>query len=478
MSEIIASSVNGPNSTTATATNKRKRRPSFDEIDIENQRPPSKKIYSSSGEDLDSGSDIENDGIDLDLYTIGSSPPIQHNARQRIDTQMRSIRNSAGTTTTTAAVAATATVSVAVAVAATSNSIVSNNNNNNHSDSNKNSFNNNNDRDSNCRNGNGNGNIGGNGQSATTTTTTTLTPINHNNNEAIHVTEMTPQSLKKSSSESWIKCTKCFSKTDAARICPLPLLSWADAKDVWHHMCEKDKKTAIDRSPKMLTKHQGLQPRMRAILLDWLNEVCEVYKLHRETYYLSLDYLDRYLSTNVSISKTFLQLIGITCLFIAAKVEEIYPPKLSEFAYVTDGACSEEDILKQELIILSALKWQTNPITIVGWLGIYMQLQVSNRLPKTNEETPHKPILKESMAHQQTPTSQTVEKSTNSSSSTTASTAATTREVDDGFVFPQFSGFEYAQTAQLLDLCTLDVGIANFPYSVIAAAAIGHTFNK
>lgn len=59
---------------------------------------------------------------------------------------------------------------------------------------------------------------------------------------------------------------------------------------------------------------------MRAILLDWLIEVCEVYKLHRETYYLAVDYLDRFLSTNTKISKTRLQLIGITCLFVAAKV--------------------------------------------------------------------------------------------------------------------------------------------------------------
>lgn len=60
---------------------------------------------------------------------------------------------------------------------------------------------------------------------------------------------------------------------------------------------------------------------MRAILLDWLIEVCEVYKLHRETYYLAVDYLDRFLSTNIKISKTRLQLIGITCLFVAAKVK-------------------------------------------------------------------------------------------------------------------------------------------------------------
>lgn len=59
---------------------------------------------------------------------------------------------------------------------------------------------------------------------------------------------------------------------------------------------------------------------MRAILLDWLIEVCEVYKLHRETYYLAVDYLDRFLEVTSNISKTCLQLIGITCLFVAAKV--------------------------------------------------------------------------------------------------------------------------------------------------------------
>lgn len=418
MSEIVASSVSGNNS----GSNKRKRRSSFDEIDIENQRPPTKKIYSSSGEDLDSASDIENDAVELDLYAIGSSPQTS-SLKPKVD-GVRSIRgnNSASRSTQ---------------------------NPNNNNDSNKNSLNNNDNqhKDSNSRSVSGQ--------------TATLTPIN--NKEPVHVTEMTPQNLKKT--EPWTKCTKCNGRTET-RLCPLPLFSWADAKDVWRHMCDKDRKTAVDRSPKMLTKHQGLQPRMRAILLDWLNEVCEVYKLHRETYYLALDYLDRYLSTNVSISKTFLQLIGITCLFIAAKVEEIYPPKLSEFAYVTDGACSEDDILKQELVILCALKWQTNPITIIGWLGIYMQLQVSNRTPKINEETPHKFVLTKSAAKQQT----------SQNDRSTVGTGA--NEVNDGFVYPQFSGLEYAQTAQLLDLCTLDVGIANFPYSVIAAAAISHSFNK
>lgn len=104
------------------------------------------------------------------------------------------------------------------------------------------------------------------------------------------------------------------------RVCPLPLFSWADSSDVWKNMCRKDERASLDRDASMFGNHSGLQPRMRAILLDWLIEVCEVYKLHRETYYLTVDYLDRYLTAKKNVSKSQLQLIGITCLFVAAKV--------------------------------------------------------------------------------------------------------------------------------------------------------------
>jgi cyclin E len=48
----------------------------------------------------------------------------------------------------------------------------------------------------------------------------------------------------------------------------------------------------------------------------------------------------------------------------------------------------------------------------------------------------------------------------------------------NSFIYPQFTGLNFARTAQLLDLCSLDVGIANFPYSIIAAAAISHVIDK
>lgn len=152
----------------------------------------------------------------------------------------------------------------------------------------------------------------------------------------------------------------------------LPNFSWANSKDVWSNLIAKEQ--FHTRNPLMMSRHPNLQPRMRSILLNWLSEVSEVYQLHRETYYLALDYFDRYLSVQNDINKQQLQLVGITCLFIAAKIEEIYPPKVSDFAYVTDGACTEKEILHKELVILKSLKWNLNSMTANSWLTIYMQL--------------------------------------------------------------------------------------------------------
>uniref|UniRef100_A0AAY4B7M7 Cyclin E2 n=1 Tax=Denticeps clupeoides TaxID=299321 RepID=A0AAY4B7M7_9TELE len=130
-------------------------------------------------------------------------------------------------------------------------------------------------------------------------------------------------------------------------------ISWASSDDVWIKMLNKELKYVHDKS--FMERHPNLQPKMRSILLDWLLEVSEVYTLHRETFYLAQDYFDRFMLTQEDVSKNRLQLIGITSLFIASKMEEIYPPKLQEFAYVTDGACDEDEILEMELILLKLL---------------------------------------------------------------------------------------------------------------------------
>lgn len=79
---------------------------------------------------------------------------------------------------------------------------------------------------------------------------------------------------------------------------------------------------------------------MRAILVDWLIEVHLKFKLLPETLYITVNVIDRFLEKQ-KVSKSRLQLVGVTALFIASKYEEIYPPELKDFVYITDGAYSK-----------------------------------------------------------------------------------------------------------------------------------------
>ena len=56
---------------------------------------------------------------------------------------------------------------------------------------------------------------------------------------------------------------------------------------------------------------------MRSILVEWLVEVAEEYNLELETLYLTISYLDRFLSV-MSVLRGKLQLVGVTAMFIAA----------------------------------------------------------------------------------------------------------------------------------------------------------------
>ena len=210
---------------------------------------------------------------------------------------------------------------------------------------------------------------------------------------------------------------------------PLPELSWADRQDIWDLMVKKESGMyQRQNADQVLTRHPALQPRMRAILLDWLIEVCEVYRLHRETFYLAVDFIDRFLSVAPAIPKNRLQLIGVTCLFIGAKIEEIYPPKLQEFAYVTDGACTEEEILQMELMILKGLNWGLSPMTPNAWMRLYMQICHGSKKP-----------------------------------------------CDEAFFLPAYSGLPFSRAMQLLDLCLLDMSSLEFSYSVLATSALYHS---
>ncbi|CAI5439335.1 unnamed protein product [Caenorhabditis angaria] len=154
---------------------------------------------------------------------------------------------------------------------------------------------------------------------------------------------------------------------------PEKLRGIGSPEQVWSLMVGRDE---ISRASNcLLNNHPEMSENMRGLLIDWLMEVCESENLHRETFHLSIDYIDRYLDSNDRpVNQNTFQLVGAAALFVAAKYEEIYPPRCEEFANLTDGAFSCENIRQMEVLLVRAINWTLGPITSIHWLATYLQL--------------------------------------------------------------------------------------------------------
>ena len=111
---------------------------------------------------------------------------------------------------------------------------------------------------------------------------------------------------------------------------------------------------------------------MRGILIDWLVEVAEEYKLEAETLHLSVNYIDRFLA-HVPVARSKLQLVGVTCMLIASKYEEIHPPAVDEFVYISDNTYKREEILHMEGTILNRLQFELSIATSKVFLNRYLK---------------------------------------------------------------------------------------------------------
>ena len=110
--------------------------------------------------------------------------------------------------------------------------------------------------------------------------------------------------------------------------------------------------------------------------LLWMMRICEEFAFKRDTYHYSCFYFDLYLflSKEKIKNKNELKLIGITCISISAKIEEVQIPKLAEYAESIND-CNKfnkiEDIINTEKKICGALGWKLIPMTISSWLNWY-----------------------------------------------------------------------------------------------------------
>eukprot|EP00930_Biecheleria_cincta_P004791 TRINITY_DN10571_c0_g1_i3.p1 TRINITY_DN10571_c0_g1~~TRINITY_DN10571_c0_g1_i3.p1 ORF type:complete len:479 (+),score=89.39 TRINITY_DN10571_c0_g1_i3:66-1502(+) len=108
--------------------------------------------------------------------------------------------------------------------------------------------------------------------------------------------------------------------------------------------------------PDYMTSQPNINGNMRAILVDWLMDVHRRYKLRQKTLHLAVSLVDRYLA-EAPVLRKHLQLVGVTCMFIAAKFEEICSPIAADFVNITANTYTKEEILSMESTVLVALNF-------------------------------------------------------------------------------------------------------------------------
>jgi hypothetical protein len=152
---------------------------------------------------------------------------------------------------------------------------------------------------------------------------------------------------------------------DAADACD-PLAVSQYAKDIYRNLRARETLFMVPAS--YMDAQQEISVKMRAVLVDWLVDVHQKFRLSPETLHLTVNIIDRFLAVT-PVRRRKLQLVGVTAMLIASKYEELYAPETADFVYITDQAYHRDEILHMEAVILNVLHFDVTVPSAVSFLS-------------------------------------------------------------------------------------------------------------
>jgi hypothetical protein len=116
-------------------------------------------------------------------------------------------------------------------------------------------------------------------------------------------------------------------------------------------------------------------------MVQWALVVVENFGIDKETLAVAFNLLDRYVAIEKqqadapAISREDFQLFAMTSLYIAVKMLEPYPKKISVEGLIvmSRGFYSELDVVLTEQHILEVLKWRINPPSVVCFARMFLE---------------------------------------------------------------------------------------------------------
>ena len=123
-----------------------------------------------------------------------------------------------------------------------------------------------------------------------------------------------------------------------------------------------------------LMRHK-ITPALRARMIDWMIEVLTNFKCDDQTFFLAVSLMDRYFKSKPETREiSDLHIIGVTCMFIASKYEDIYPLKMKMVhEKIAHQKLAIEDIKTLELDILKTVNYMIPAPTVLDFMRVYLQ---------------------------------------------------------------------------------------------------------
>ncbi|CAG9317626.1 unnamed protein product [Blepharisma stoltei] len=129
-------------------------------------------------------------------------------------------------------------------------------------------------------------------------------------------------------------------------------------------------KNSPDLSTKESLLNHSITINHRSRLLNWMIEVTSSFGCSDNVFFLTVRLMDTYLKLTEGLENNDLHLIGVTCMFIASKFDEVTPLKLKVIhENILFSHHSEEEVRALEGRILEVLSFKVNIQTCLDTLG-------------------------------------------------------------------------------------------------------------
>ncbi|KXJ26548.1 Cyclin-F [Exaiptasia diaphana] len=124
---------------------------------------------------------------------------------------------------------------------------------------------------------------------------------------------------------------------------------------------------------KLFSFQTELNSTMRCILVDWLVEVAVMKDFPSQVVHIAVACVDQFIMSR-TVQRSELQLLGITCILIAARFQGKDIVTIREAAWLTDNTYKYEDVVRMMGEVMACVRGQVRVLTIPDYLSLYSSL--------------------------------------------------------------------------------------------------------